>query len=234
VTAATMIPDHLRDAYTMGGRVPVTHWWFDDSQATPSPDYTPERFAAFRAAARRRATGYYGAKDAWLYQALDGFPLRGQDVLVFGSTLPWYEAIALEFGAGRATVVEYGARTSPHPGLAYRTPAGLGDAPFDCALAISSFEHDGLGRYGDPLNPDGDLAAMAQARRNLVPGGLLYLAVPVGADTLFWNANRVYGRLRLPLLLDGWTIVAAFGFARGDCRRSPLDHHQPVFVLRNG
>ncbi len=31
---------------------------------------------------------------------------------------------------------------------------------FDMALSISSFDHDGLGRYGDPLDPVGDLKAM--------------------------------------------------------------------------
>jgi hypothetical protein len=43
-------------------------------------------------------------------------------------------------------------------------------AAFDVVLSISSFEHDGLGRYGDPLNPDGDLAAMRSTRRLLKPG----------------------------------------------------------------
>jgi hypothetical protein len=43
-------------------------------------------------------------------------------------------------------------------------------AAFDVVLSISSFEHDGLGRYGDPLNPDGDMAAMRSTRRLLKPG----------------------------------------------------------------
>jgi len=27
---------------------------------------------------------------------------------------------------------------------------------FDMVFSFSSIEHDGLGRYGDPLNPNGD------------------------------------------------------------------------------
>ena len=41
---------------------------------------------------------------------------------------------------------------------------------FDIAMSISSFEHDGLGRYGDPLNPDGDIIAMRSTRRLLKRG----------------------------------------------------------------
>ena len=47
------------------------------------------------------------------------------------------------------------------------TPAELKTATpsggFDVALSISSFDHDGLGRYGDPLEPDNDLRAMRVA-----------------------------------------------------------------------
>ena len=31
---------------------------------------------------------------------------------------------------------------------------------YDCIFSYSSTEHCGLGRYGDPLDPDGDLTAM--------------------------------------------------------------------------
>ena len=34
---------------------------------------------------------------------------------------------------------------------------------FDAVVSFSSIEHSGLGRYGDALNPWGDLIASAQA-----------------------------------------------------------------------
>jgi SAM-dependent methyltransferase len=76
------------------------------------------------------------------------------------------------------------------------------------ALSISSFEHDGLGRYGDPVDANGDLKAMERMRRVLKPNGYLILAVPVGVDTIKWNAHRKYGRVRLPVLLRLWSLVA--------------------------
>ncbi len=54
-------------------------------------------------------------------------------------------------------------------------------------------EHIGLGRYGDALDPDGDLKAISELRRVLAPGGNLFFVVPVGQPRLMFNAHRVYG-----------------------------------------
>lgn len=48
------------------------------------------------------------------------------------------------------------------------------------AIFICSFDHDGLGRYGDPINPWGDLLAMQTVQRVLYEGGHLFLTVPIG------------------------------------------------------
>lgn len=45
---------------------------------------------------------------------------------------------------------------------------------------MHSFDHDGLGRYGDPLNPTADLQAMQTVQQVLYDGGLLFLTVPIG------------------------------------------------------
>jgi SAM-dependent methyltransferase len=53
-------------------------------------------------------------------------------------------------------------------------------------------EHIGLGRYGDPLNPDGDLKAMAELKRVLAPDGSLLFVTPVGKPRVRFNAHRIY------------------------------------------
>jgi len=53
-------------------------------------------------------------------------------------------------------------------------------------------EHVGLGRYGDQVDPDGDLKAMAELRRVLAPGGTLLFVTPVGRPRIMFNAHRVY------------------------------------------
>jgi hypothetical protein len=53
-------------------------------------------------------------------------------------------------------------------------------------------EHVGLGRYGEPLDPDGDLKAMAELKRVLAVGGDLLIVVPVGKPKIMFNAHRIY------------------------------------------
>jgi SAM-dependent methyltransferase len=53
-------------------------------------------------------------------------------------------------------------------------------------------EHVGLGRYGDPLDPDGDLKAISELKRVLAPGGNLLFVVPIGNPKIMFNAHRIY------------------------------------------
>ena len=89
-------------------------------------------------------------------------------------------------------------------------------------------------RYGEDLDPDGDLKAMRAIYRNLSPGGVLYWGAPVGQDGLMWNAMRIYGRKRLALLWDGFEVVEWFGHDETVLEEAPLWQwtNQPVVVLR--
>jgi SAM-dependent methyltransferase len=53
-------------------------------------------------------------------------------------------------------------------------------------------EHIGLGRYGDPLDPEGDLKAIKELIRVLAPNGNLLFVVPVGKPKIMFNAHRIY------------------------------------------
>jgi SAM-dependent methyltransferase len=53
-------------------------------------------------------------------------------------------------------------------------------------------EHIGLGRYGDPLDPSGDLKAISELKRVLKSGGNLLFVVPVGKPKIMFNAHRIY------------------------------------------
>jgi predicted SAM-dependent methyltransferase len=54
-------------------------------------------------------------------------------------------------------------------------------------------EHVGLGRYGDPIDPKGDLKSASELQRVLRPGGNLLVVVPVGGKArIEFNAHRVY------------------------------------------
>ncbi len=53
-------------------------------------------------------------------------------------------------------------------------------------------EHIGLGRYGDPFDPSGDIKAALELQRVLAPNGTLLFVVPVGRPLLRFNAHRIY------------------------------------------
>lgn len=106
---------------------------------------------------------------------------------------------------------------------------------FGAIISISSLDHDGLGRYGDPLSPDGDLLSMDALHEQLSPGGLLFLSVPVGPDLVVWNLHRRYGPVRLPLLLHGYHKRDCFGWDETllTAPRSFRKSYEPVFVLQS-
>ena len=81
------------------------------------------------------------------------------------------------------------------------------DSSFKLIINCSSIEHVGLaGRYGSEDNPEGDITAMTLMHKLLWPGGVMLLTIPVGRDAVFAPLHRVYGRERLPRLLDKWII----------------------------
>ena len=140
--------------------------------------------------------------------------MKGKSVLIIGSSHPWLECICLYHGAAKVTTLEYGQLTSEHPQIVAMTPdvfraqylAGTLES-FDGVLSHSSVEHSGLGRYGDALNPWGDILAVAWAWCVTKPDGFLYIGVPTGQDLIVSNWHRIYGRIRWPLLTANWRRI---------------------------
>lgn len=152
---------------------------------------------------------------------------KKKKILVGGSISPWVEAVALALGAGNITTSDYNPAESQHPNIRtigvpdllkviYGTVGeeqdgeNLADHQYDIVVSYSSVEHDGLGRYGDPLDPIGDFQAMKELFDMTSPGGVLLLAVPSWyQDQQSYPSARVYGPLRLPLLIqqDEWEYL---------------------------
>lgn len=66
------------------------------------------------------------------------------------------------------------------------------DQSIESLSCLHVAEHIGLGRYGDPLNPQGTRQACAELQRVLAPGGCLYFAVPIGRQRICFNAHRIH------------------------------------------
>lgn len=66
------------------------------------------------------------------------------------------------------------------------------DRSLESVSCLHVVEHVGLGRYGDPLDPDGSVKAMAELQRVVAPGGHLLFSGPVGRPRVCFNAHRVH------------------------------------------
>lgn len=66
------------------------------------------------------------------------------------------------------------------------------DESIESLSALCSLEHFGLGRYGDPLDPESCFKCFINIQKKLKKGGHLYLSVPVGKERVEFNAHRVF------------------------------------------
>ncbi len=166
-------------------------------------------------------------------------------VVVFGSQEPWVEAVAILLGAKEITVIDYNQLTYHHNKIKTISKHNFLDffsyhsnelGTYDIALSISAFDHSGLGRYGDQLDPFGDInEGMSKVKDLLKVDGLLFLTVPIGPDLLVWNMMRIYGPIRLELLLDGWEYVDRVGWDQNKLTQETdnyRDTFEPVLILK--
>ncbi len=66
------------------------------------------------------------------------------------------------------------------------------DQSVESISCMHTIEHVGLGRYGDPLDPRGDIKAIKELKRVVKVGGSLILVMPVGRQKIEFNAHRIY------------------------------------------
>jgi hypothetical protein len=57
---------------------------------------------------------------------------------------------------------------------------------------MHTVEHIGLGRYGEPIDINGDIKAMKELERVVKIGGNLLFVVPIGNPRIEFNAHRIY------------------------------------------
>lgn len=73
---------------------------------------------------------------------------------------------------------------------------------------LHTIEHIGLGRYGDPIDPDGDIKACSELSRVLAEGGSLIFVTPVGGEAkIMFNAHRIYTHEQVLALFPELTLT---------------------------
>jgi hypothetical protein len=253
--APAEIPHVLLPAYTLWGKSPVLKWYFNQiyagstaATADWNKTYVDQLVSAVLSGTHPIKSNYPGSVEESIDPAIQAFPIRGLRGCVIGSENPWLEAVLLARGASHITTIEYGRIRSTHPQIDSLTPDELRDrmlsdrnqlAPFDFCFAFSSIEHSGLGRYGDHLAPFGDFESIARVGCLLRDGGLFYNGLPTSEDSdcLVFNAHRIYGPLRLGLMLrdavaenNVWQSLGRFGPTTYGCSQGGAP--QPVHVWK--
>ena len=153
-----------------------------DAQAGVTGHYFHQDLWAARLIAARRPARHFdiGSRvDGFVAHLLTVMPvtlidIRPLDVVVEGLTFQQGSAVALD---------------------------AIADNSLDSISTLHAIEHVGLGRYSDPIDPDGWRKAIAELKRVIRPGGRLYFSVPVGRQRVLFNANRIF---------KASTIVAEF------------------------
>lgn len=84
------------------------------------------------------------------------------------------------------------------------------DIPDESISSLSCMhvvEHIGLGRYGDALDYDGDLKAIAELKRVLKREGDLLFVVPIGKPKIMFNAHRIYSYRQVVEAFKGFELI---------------------------
>lgn len=66
------------------------------------------------------------------------------------------------------------------------------DDSINSLSCLHVIEHIGLGRYGDPIDPQGTVKAGLELQRIVSHGGNLFLSLPIGRERVCFNAHRVH------------------------------------------
>jgi SAM-dependent methyltransferase len=154
---------------------------------------------------------HYFYQGAWLARRVAARrPLKHVDI---GSSVLMLSVLS---AASEVLHIDYRPLAVELPGL--RCEAGdilalkLTDESVQSISCLHVIEHIGLGRYGDPIDPEGSRKAAAELARVLAPGGRLYLSTPVGRERTCFNAHRIFAPESVkamfgPLRLEGFALV---------------------------
>lgn len=153
--------------------------------------------------------GHYFHQDLWAARKV--FERRPASHLDVGSRIDGFVAHLLTFMP--VTVVDIRPLETGIEGLSFiqadaTSLSMIPEASVESLSSLHVVEHFGLGRYGDSLDPGAWRDAMRALARVLVPGGRLYLSVPIGRERVEFNAHRVFDPNRVLEVMSDLELVS--------------------------
>lgn len=154
------------------------------------------------------AGGHYFWQDLIVAQRVArANPIRHVDL---GSRIDGFVAHLLSFR--EVEVLDVREFHAEIPGLTFvradgMTLAGVPDMSVESFSSLHALEHFGLGRYGDPLDPQGHIRGMLSAQRVLAREGVLYISFPIGPERVEFNGQRIIDPELPAKVMDGLQLV---------------------------
>jgi len=138
-------------------------------------------------------SGHYFHQDLLVAQFIcQANPQRHIDI---GSRLDGFVAHVAAFRKIEVFDIR-GLSNSDHPNIQYKKADLMSDVEEEVTDSLSCLhviEHFGLGRYGDPIEPEGYILGFKNLIKMLKPGGALYISFPIGTNNeVHFNAHRVF------------------------------------------
>jgi SAM-dependent methyltransferase len=178
-----------------------------------------------RESAAGTARGHYFHQDLWAAKKI--YEARPTEHIDIGSRVDGFIAHLLVFR--HVKIIDIRKLPDTVPGLTFIQADATNLDPFadnsvESMSSLHAIEHFGLGRYGDPIDPNACFKAMRAMARVLRPGGQLYVSVPIGKERLEFNAHRVFST---HTILNAFTNLSLMSFAAVD---DGGDFHNPADV----
>ena len=103
---------------------------------------------------------------------------------------------------------------------------------FPSVSCLHTIEHFGLGRYGDPVNPNGYRKGIEGLTKLVADNGMFYISVPVGSARVEFNANRVFDPIHIIECVEQYSFnISHFYLVEPNGRVNSSENYQELINI---